>query len=168
MSGRRKLPILDAPTGAVGELPPVDDGLRLPFAAPSLALLGARSADVEAALGTLRALPASRHRELDVRVTEGEGRRHETAEGLRVEGELFALPGALADADGALASASLVIATGAAVVALRRPTVTILVTGGATPSELPADVRSVRAHIDLVVPTLDAALARELVARLTT
>lgn len=162
--GRRvRLPL--APTDPE-ELPPVDDSLRLPFERPSLALVGVEEGLAERALAVLRDASAAAGRsfaEVHAVLSTREGVRRE---GARVEASLLEMPEALLAAERALPPHDLVLATGVALVAIRRPSVSILVTRGRAPGDWPMDVRSVRHRFELVVPELDVALARELVARL--
>ncbi len=150
------------------ELPPVDDALRLAFAAPSIAVVGVERGLVEGALEVLRgACVASgvRHAELHAVLASREGVRHEPP---RLEASLLEMPAGLLEAERRLASHELVLASGVALVAIRRPTVSILVTRGRGPSDWRIDVRSVRHRFELIVPELEPALARELVVGLAT
>jgi hypothetical protein len=148
------------------ELPPVDDALRLPFEKPSLAVVGVEPGLVERALAALREACAGAGRkvaEVHAVLAAREGAR---LDGDRVHASLFEVPEALLRAERALQAHDLVLASGVALVAIRRPTVSILVTRGRAAGDWPMDVRSVRHRFELIVPELDAALARELVARL--
>ncbi len=78
---------------------------------------------------------------------------------------LLEMPEAIARASDALPDHALLLASGVGIVAIRRPSVSVLVTRGRAPGDWPADVRSVRDRFELIVPELDATLARELVSR---
>ncbi|MBX7196650.1 MAG: hypothetical protein K1X94_31650 [Sandaracinaceae bacterium] len=162
---RLRLPLLGAEPG---EIPPIDDALRVPFATPSIALVASPTADGVGARDALReALRAAGRAsiELEVVVSDGPARVSRTELGHRIDAPLLEIPDALAAIDRSLSPGTCVLATGAAVVAVRRPTVSILVTGGAPPSEWGLEARSVRERFELVVPGVDTVLARELVAR---
>jgi hypothetical protein len=161
--GRIRLPLASAEPD---ELPPVDDALRLPFGAPSIAIVAVDGRGYGAALATLRAAAVEASRlvsELHAILSPRRGARLAPP---RVEAALLDMPEALMAAERTLVSHALVLATGVAVVAIRRPTVAVLLTEGRPASDWPADVRSVRHRFDLIVPELDAVLARELIARI--
>jgi hypothetical protein len=161
--GRIRLPLASAEPD---EIPPVDDALRLPFAAPSIALVAIDPAAYDAALAMLRSAAnqaSRRSAEVHAVLAPRESARVVPP---RVEAALLDMPEALMAAERALGAHDLVLATGAAVVAIRRPTVALLLTSGRPASDWPADVRSVRHRFDLIVPELDAVLARELIARI--
>jgi len=150
------------------ELPPVDDALRLAFGAPCIAVVGVERGLAEGALEVLRGACASsavRHAELHAVLASREGARHEPP---RLEASLPEMPAALLDAERRLPAHALVLSSGVALVAIRRPTVSILVTRGRSPGDWRIDVRSVRHRFELIVPELEPALARELVVRLAT
>lgn len=151
-----------------GEIPPIDDALRMPFSVRTLGLVATRKAGLDAARANLAAAAAARglrHAELEVSVREGRAEQSASGSIERLSGPLLELPERLAAIDARL-SVELLVAIGAAVVAIRAPQVSVLVTSGLPSSEWDASVRSVRSRFDLVVPELDAQLARELVARL--
>ena len=150
------------------EIPPIDDALRMPFAAPSIAIVATRRAALEAALDAVRAALSARGlswAELEALVRDGPVERSTAGPSTRVLAPLLDLPEQLAAIDARL-SVDRVVAIGPAIVAIRAPEVSVLVTSGLPSSEWDASVRSVRGRFDLVVPELDAVLARELLARL--
>ncbi|MFN9810727.1 MAG: hypothetical protein ACK6CU_13955 [Deltaproteobacteria bacterium] len=160
-----RLPLLPAEPD---ELPPIDDALRAPFSVPSIALVSVRRSALETSLRALRAgLESARMRftELEVILRDGAATIVDTPTGRRLAAPLLALPACLAEVDAGLSDEALVT-VGSAVVAIRAPRLSILLTAGLPSTEWDADVRSVRRRFDLVVPELDAALARELAARL--
>jgi hypothetical protein len=151
-----------------GEIPPSDDSLRMPFSVPAVALVATRKAGLEAARAALAAAAAARGltcAELEAIVRDGRSEQVTQGSLERVSAPLLELPEHLAAIDARL-SADLLVAIGAAIVAIRAPRVSVLVTSGLPSSDWDASVRSVRSRFDLVMPELDAVLARELVARL--
>lgn len=160
---RIRLPLTSAEPD---EIPPVDDALRLPFAAPSIALVAVEPAGYGTALASLRrAAEDALRRTAEIHAILAP-RQTVRVVPPRVEASLLDMPEALMTAERALGAHDLVLATGVAVVAIRRPTVAVLLTSGRLPADWPTDVRSVRHRFDLVVPELDAVLARELLARI--
>lgn len=161
------LPLLGAPPRLVVDaLPLVSDDILPRFAAPSVALVAVEQGVIEGACAAFREALRERSRasrELHVRVAKGAARLAEFPEGILVEGPLVELHPLIEQASAGLDERARLLVTGPAVLALRRPRVAVLVTSAIPRSEWGPDVRSVRSRFDLVVPSLDVSLARELV-----
>lgn len=150
------------------ELPPIDDGLRVPFERACIAIVAIDPRDLEPAVAGLRAAATASGRacvELRAALRDGPVSIEGSAARTEIAAPLLELPEAIARASAELPAHDLLLATGVGLVAIRRPEVSVLVTRGRAPSDWPADVRSVRHRFELIVPELDAHLARELVAR---
>jgi hypothetical protein len=151
-----------------GEIPPIDDALRMPFSVPTIALVATHKPGLDAARAALHAAARARGlacAELEAIVRDGRVEQSTAGPVVRVSAPLLELPEQLAVIDAQLA-VDLLVAIGPAIIAIRAPRVSVLVTSGLPTSEWDASVRSVRSRFDLVVPELDAHLARELVARI--
>ena len=83
-----------------------------------------------------------------------------------IRGALLALPSALVEVEAEFAETDLVLATGLAFIAIRKPSLSVLITGGLASVEWKSEVRDLRHRFDLIVPELDAFLAGEIVKRL--
>jgi len=147
-------------------IPPVSDALRAPFGKVSIALAGTTNAALTRGLEVLRAACVQqgvKTEELHVVLRKTEG--VDIALPV-IRGSLLSLPGALMEVEHALAGADLVVATGLAFIAIRKPTLSVLITGGLASVEWKSEVRDLRHRFDLIVPELDAFLAGEIVTRL--
>lgn len=150
------------------ELPPIDDALRAPFERPSIAIVSIDRREHEPTLESLRgAASGLGHVIAEIRTTlrEGAVAMESGSRGIELAAPLLEMPEALARAEQALPRHALLVASGVGLVAIRRPTVSVLVTRGRAASDWPVDVRSIRHRFELIVPELDATLARELVMR---
>lgn len=126
-----------------------------------VAICGAHDGvDVEPLARALGGAPVARWRAI-VRAREG-------AETIERDGEIVvrAAPSEMAQAIDALRSEGTAIAVGRAFVALRRPSLAILITGGAPPVQWDPEIRTLRDRFDLVIEEARPGLARELAKRL--
>ena len=151
---------------ALEPIPHVSDALRAPFGRVSIALAGTSNAVLTRALEVVReacAREGVRAEELHVVLRKTDGADVVLPV---IRGSLLALPSALAEVEPRLAEADLVLATGLAFIAIRKPTLSVLITGGVPSVEWKSEVRDLRHRFDLIVPELDAFLAGEVVKRL--
>ena len=147
-------------------IPHVSDALRAPIGKVSIALAGTSNAVLTQALDVVREACGQqgvKAQELYVVLRKTNG--VDVALPV-IRGSLLALPSALVDVESTLAGVDLVLATGLAFIAIRRPTLSVLITGGLASVEWKSEVRDLRHRFDLIIPELDAFLAGELVKRL--
>lgn len=169
MSGRLRLRLAGEPSSA--RLPVADDDARIALPAPTIAVVGAVDGS-EADPFAERLAEAATTANASVAVwsvalrSASGSERRDRGPRTFVYADAATVGAAIEHLARAPATHALRIAIGAAFVALARPTLAVLVTGGAASVHWDPDVRAIRERFELTIEQARPALARALVEQL--